>query len=116
MITALPVDRALLLQGEVTEWTIVPVLKTGVVSKLPWVRIPPSPLIQQFNKGRCQSGRLGPPAKRLYGNVPQVRILSSPQRVLSQKEWQSVQRLLFFYPSCRFCEIESLLIGLFPPM
>src|SRR5512133_867159 len=32
------------------------------------------------NLGRCQSGRMGPPAKRLPGRNPrsQVRILSSP--------------------------------------
>ena len=29
--------------GEVTEWSNVPVLKTGVPSRVPWVRIPPSP-------------------------------------------------------------------------
>ena len=30
--------------GEVAEWPNAPVLKTGVGSNLPWVRIPPSPL------------------------------------------------------------------------
>ena len=31
--------------GEVTEWPNVPVLKTGVPSRVPGVRIPPSPLL-----------------------------------------------------------------------
>ena len=30
--------------GEVAEWLIAPVLKTGVVARLPGVRIPPSPI------------------------------------------------------------------------
>ena len=36
--------------------------------------------LQRNNLGRCQSGRMGPPAKRLPGRNPrsQVRILSSP--------------------------------------
>ena len=29
--------------GEVPEWSIGPVSKTGVPSRVPWVRIPPSP-------------------------------------------------------------------------
>jgi hypothetical protein len=29
--------------GEVTEWTMVAVLKTAVAAMSPWVRIPPSP-------------------------------------------------------------------------
>ena len=29
--------------GEVAEWSIAPVSKTGVGASLPWVRIPPSP-------------------------------------------------------------------------
>jgi hypothetical protein len=40
----------------------------------------PSALSCKQNLGRCQSGRMGPPAKRLLGRNPQsqVRILSSP--------------------------------------
>src|SRR5512134_3570193 len=36
--------------------------------------------LSNLNMGRCQSGRMGPPAKRLPGRNPrsQVRILSSP--------------------------------------
>ena len=39
--------------GEVTEWSNVPDLKSGVAGRLPWVRIPPSPP----SKNRpCMSG------------------------------------------------------------
>ena len=41
-------------------------------AKAPGVRIPPSPSGQ--HRGRCQRGRMGPPAKRLRG-------LKSPSRV-----------------------------------
>ncbi len=52
-----------------------------VVYAAPWVRIPLPPL---GGLGRCQSGRMGPPAKRLSGGNArsQVRILFSPHYVL----------------------------------
>jgi hypothetical protein len=66
------------------------VLKTCLGLRPTWVRIPlPPPDDSGSNAvsrhymmklGRCQSGRMGPPAKRLPGRNPrsQVRILSSP--------------------------------------
>ena len=56
-------------RGGMAEWTMATVLKTVVAARSPGVRIPLPPP-QQSNRcflGRCQSGRLGPPAKRLWG-------------------------------------------------
>ena len=36
--------------GEVAEWPNAPVLKTGVGSNLPWVQIPPSPLMEKDSR------------------------------------------------------------------
>ncbi len=67
------------------EWTMATVLKTVVGASLPGVRIPLPPfkigfdyqkwlkahiMRQTLSKGRCQSGRLGPPAKRLMVSKP----------------------------------------------
>ncbi len=38
--------------GEVVEWFMAPVLKTGVAERSPWVRIPPSPPPFACNDGR----------------------------------------------------------------
>ena len=40
--------------GEVVEWFMAPVLKTGVAEMSPWVRIPPSPPFQ--NQGALRGG------------------------------------------------------------
>ena len=66
--------------GGMAEWTMATVLKTVVAIKPPWVRIPlPPPESQTVDCGsgstrgatgtleRCQSGRLGLPAKQLWG-------------------------------------------------
>ncbi len=63
----------------------------------------------KLNPGRCQSGRMGPPAKRLLGRNPQsqVRILSSPPHKNTSKFaacfcFQSqalIERMIF--ESCR---------------
>ena len=52
--------------------------------------------------GRCQSGRLGPPAKRLPGRNPrsQVRILSSPPRKTRSRQ----RRRARFCSVARPCE------------
>ncbi len=39
--------------GEVAEWSIAPVSKTGVGASLPWVRIPPSPPNRPTPSGYC---------------------------------------------------------------
>ena len=44
--------------GEVAEWLMAPVLKTGVGETLPGVRIPPSPPIPSVF--RCPAGHAGP--------------------------------------------------------
>jgi hypothetical protein len=49
--------------GGMAEWFKAPVLKTGVGQ--PTVGSNPSPSAEL--SGRCQSGRMGPPAKRLSG-------------------------------------------------
>ncbi len=41
----LPTESPQHTTGEVTEWPNVPVSKTGVPETVPWVRIPPSPLV-----------------------------------------------------------------------
>src|SRR5688572_9940119 len=43
-------------RGGVAEWFKAPVLKTGVVARLPWVRIPPPPLTP-FGCARRSRGR-----------------------------------------------------------
>ena len=51
--------------------------------KAPWVRIPPSP--RYWLLERCESGRIGLPAKELYPKrVPGVRIPPSPDVPIAQ--------------------------------
>jgi hypothetical protein len=58
--------------GGVTEWLKVPLSKSGVALRLPWVRIPPPPLSggKQNHVAvimeRCWSGRSGAPGERVY--------------------------------------------------
>ena len=50
-------------QGRVTEWPNVPVLKTGVPARVPWVRIPPLPVEERgAPKGQAMGEERG--AKR----------------------------------------------------
>ncbi len=61
--------------GGMAERTKAAVLKTVVAVKSPWVRIPLPPpdrgwadgQFDRLNMERCQSGRLGLPAKQLWG-------------------------------------------------
>ena len=62
-------------------------------AKAPGVRIPPSPS-RCPALGRCQSGRMGPPAKWVRSNPSRVRIPPSPPRIASR----AGARLVAFLP------------------
>jgi hypothetical protein len=70
--------------GEVAERFKAAVLKTVEVSQPPGVRIPPSPPdVRVYDNdilGRCQRGRMGPPAKRLRADKVLRGFESLPSR------------------------------------
>ncbi len=78
--------------GGVTEWLKVPLSKSGVALRLPWVRIPPPPLLKieielnNTHMERCWSGRSGSPGERVYlygtvGSNPTLSVLPSMLKV-----------------------------------
>ena len=59
------------MRGVMAEWTKAVVLKTTVAQATGGSNPSSSAIFFRASQGRCQSGRLGPPAKRLTGKTVQ---------------------------------------------